>query len=240
VRLLITRGDEDAAPLAEALRRKGVESLGEPLLAVVPVDAPAVDLGGVQALLATSANGVRAFAKCDRRRDLPLYAVGAATAKAAAEAGFARVETAGGDVEALARLVRSRLRPGDGALLHVSGSVVAGDLGGTLTAAGYAYRRLVLYAAHPAERFSAAAEEALRRGSVDGVILYSPRTARTFVALAGQAGLADACGRLAVFCLSAAVAREANAIAWRKTVVAARPDEAAMLEAILAARAANR
>jgi uroporphyrinogen-III synthase len=239
MRLLITRGEEDAAALAEALRRNGVDSLSEPLLTVSVADGPPIDLDGVQALLATSANGVRAFATRDRRRDMPLYAVGAATAKVAAEAGFARVEQAGGDVAALARLVRSRLRPDGGALLHVSGTVVAGDLGGALAAAGYAYRRLVLYAAHTAERLPATAERALRDGSVDGVILYSPRTAKTFVGLVGKAGLADACRRLTVFCLSTAVATEANALSWRKTVVAQRPDEEAMIAAVRSAAAAN-
>ena len=51
-----------------------------------------LDLDGVQALIATSANGVRAFAARDPRRSLPVCAVGDATARAASDAGFADVE----------------------------------------------------------------------------------------------------------------------------------------------------
>ena len=45
-------------------------------------------LDGVQAILATSANGVRALARRTPRRDLPLFAVGPQTAARGAEAGI--------------------------------------------------------------------------------------------------------------------------------------------------------
>ena len=57
MRLLITRPREDAEPLAEILRRRGIEVILEPLLEVTYDDGPGVDLDGVQALLVTSAAG---------------------------------------------------------------------------------------------------------------------------------------------------------------------------------------
>lgn len=232
MRVMITRPREDAEPLAGLLGQRGVETLIAPLLSVVYLDGPPLDLDGVQALLVTSANGARALARRAPRRDLPMLAVGDASARAASEAGFAAVESAAGDVAALARLAGDRLDPAAGALVHAAGGKVAGDLAGMLGRAGFDIRREVLYQARPAKRLPAAAARALAEGSLDGVLFHSPRTAAAFVGLARKARLVRACRRLVAWCLSPAVAEQAGAIAWRELWVAARPEQAAMVEAI--------
>jgi uroporphyrinogen-III synthase len=232
MRVLLTRPREDSEPLATALREHGVEALIEPLLNIELVSGPPLDLDQVQALLATSANGVRAFAAREARRVLPVYAVGDATARIAHETGFGSVESAAGDVDSLADLVRRRLDPADGALLHVAGTAVAGDLAGRVEAAGFRYRRVVLYRARKADRLSPEAVRAIRDGNVDGVVLFSPRTAETFVALVAEARSTDACRNLTAYCLSDAVAAKAAAIGWDRIVVARRPDLAAVVEAV--------
>lgn len=234
MRVMITRPHEDAEPLARLLGQRGIESLLEPLLSVVYLDGPAIDLGGVQALLVTSANGARALARRGCRREVAVLAVGEASARAATEAGFATVETAAGDVEALARLAVGRLDPAAGALCHAAGDTVAGDLGRMLGRAGFDYRRQVLYRARRARRLSPAAARAIKKGPLDGVVLYSPRTAATFVELVRKARLVRACKGLTAWCLSPAVGEAAADIAWGGVRVAARPEQAAMVENIAA------
>jgi uroporphyrinogen-III synthase len=248
LRALVTRPEEDAAPLAAALAERGVEVTVEPLLSIRPIpDAPA-DLQGVQALLFTSANGARSLAALAATRDLPgwrelpAFAVGDASAAAAREAGFARVESAGGDVAALARLVIDRLDPKQGALLHAAGSAVAGDLGGLLGAAGFTVRREMLYEAKPAEQLSPATVTALTDRGFDLVLFFSPRTAATFVTLARAAGegVVEGCAAAAAVCLSPAVATAAGELPWREVQTAARAELPALLDLIdreLAARA---
>ena len=232
MRVLITRPREDAEALAATLAARGVETLVEPLFEIVPLAAGDLDLAGIQAVLLTSANGARALARIGARRDLAILAVGAATAEAAGEAGFTRVEAAGGDVATLAGLCEARLDPAAGPLVHVSGSAVAGDLAGRLEAAGFAVRRAVLYAANPAKALSHGAVAALAGGAIGAVLLFSPRTARSFVRLAVEASLTAALGDMRALCLSAAVAGEAGAVAWREVAVAARPDQDALLALI--------
>ncbi len=234
---LITRPEEDAGPLAEALRRRGVEVTVEPLLAVHPLPDAAVELDGVQALLFTSANGLRAFAALSKRRDLPVYAVGDASAALAMSVGFAEVASAAGNVEDLARLVIERLAPAGGPLLHVAGSAVAGDLAGRLQAAGFNVRRAVLYDTKPADRLSPALSDRLAAGGIDLALFFSPRTAIAFVELVraadrgtGAGGVVAGCGNAVALCLSPAVAAEARALPWREVRSAARPDLPAMLE----------
>ncbi|WP_316976043.1 uroporphyrinogen-III synthase [Shumkonia mesophila] len=224
MRVLLTRPREDAEPLAGRLHGIGIETIIEPLLAIEIDRTAAVDLEGVQAILATSANGVRALAALCPRRDLPVLAVGDATAATAREAGFLHVDSAAGDVEALAALAIALCRPEHGALLHVAGSHLAGDLKRRVEAGGLSYRRAVLYASRPAERLSAEAATALKAGEVDGVLFFSPRTAETFVTLIREARLVKACRKLAAFCLSEAVAERARGVAWRRVLVASRPD----------------
>ncbi len=234
MRVLITRPQPDADALAKTLAARKIKSLVAPLMTISMAASEDIALDGVQALLFTSANGVRAFAALSARRDLPVFAVGDATGRFAQEVGFLNVASAGGDVTDLSKLVRSKLDPAMGALFHAAGSAIAGDLAGDLEAGGFEVRRSVLYSAETVSALPANAAKALAQGKIDGVLFFSPRTARTFVSLLEVAGLAASCTRTTAYCLSAAVAHilEDAAPEWGAIRVAARPAQEALLELI--------
>ncbi|AWU94555.1 uroporphyrinogen-III synthase [Azospirillum ramasamyi] len=235
-RLLVTRPAKDAEPLVRRLEALGFDAVVEPMLSMVWLDGPEPDLSDVQALLFTSANGVRAYAKRTNRRDRPVQAVGDATARAARAAGFEQVDSASGDVYALADRVRRLLDPSAGTLLHVAGSKVAGDLGGMLASSGFTLRRSVMYDAVPALTLSDDTATYLRTSALDGVLFFSPRTAVSFVRLLAEAGLVDCCRTVDAFCLSPAVAEAARTYGdegvtpWRSVRVAARPEQDSLLD----------
>lgn len=234
MRVLVTRPEDDARAFAQALREAGHEVVLEPLLAVEPLpeeDAP-ISLAGVQALVFTSANGVRVLAGRTSERALPAYAVGDATARAAKQAGYRAVHSAAGDVEGLARLVVHRLDPAAGAVFHGAARALAGDLQGLLESAGFDVRRAVLYRTVPRQAFSPEAIRALASGAVDMVTFFSPRTAGQFVELAKAAGIDGALGGITAVCLSRAVAAKAEAASWATIRVAARPDQEALIAAV--------
>jgi uroporphyrinogen-III synthase len=238
-RALVTRPRAEAMVLAEALATRGIEAIVEPLLDIHYRDEPAPDLAGVQAVLCTSANGVRALARLSGERDVALFAVGEASAARAREAGFLRVESAGGNVEDLAQLARQVLRPEAGRLLHVAGSDVAGDLAGMLGEAGFAVDRVVLYEARPVAGFSAPAVAALRSGLIDFALFFSPRTAAVFSRLAEQAGIGAALCAVTAVSISAAADRALGELVFGGRQVANRPDQAgllAVLDSVLAER----
>src|SRR5438105_9316645 len=172
VRALVTRPRAEAAGLAEALMARGIEAIVEPLLDIHYREGPSPDLAGVQAVLCTSANGVRALARLSGERQLPLLAVGEASAARARAEGFADVASAGGNVDELVRLACERLHPDAGRLLHVAGSDVAGDLAGELRGAGFAVERAVLYEARPAAGLSPATVHALAAGLIDFTLFF--------------------------------------------------------------------
>lgn len=231
-RVLITRPTDDAAPLVAALQARGVEAMVEPMMTIRSTEEPLPELDGVQGVLFTSANGVRGFMTRTDRRDLKAYAVGEATAEAARRAGFADVEVAGGDVNALAKLVIEACRPEAGKLIHVAGTHVAGNLSEQLTGAGFAVERAVLYDALSAHRFSVGTVESLRRAELEAVMLFSPRTAEIFMTLVEESGVEPGLSGMAAICLSRAVADRLPGDRFRKVVVAAKPDQSAMLDAL--------
>ncbi len=234
MRILITRPREDAAPFAAALRTRGHTPILEAIIEIVPATAAGapIALDGVQAVIFTSANGVRAFAKLSDRRDLPVFAVGDSSARAAREAGFAKVESAAGDVDDLARLVAARLQPADGALFHGAARSLAGDLKGTLEGAGFTLRREVLYETRTATDLSPTTRTALSHGEIDAATFFSPRTGQSFVDLVQKADLAGACASVDAVCLSAAVAEKLDVLPWRSIRIAAQPNQDALLECI--------
>lgn len=234
LRVLVTRPRGEAEIFAATLDARGHDSVLAPLLDIVLDESARVDLGGVRAVLFTSANGVRAWARIGAPHESEAFCVGDATAQAAREAGFTLVHSAGGDVAALADLVRSKLAPTDGALLHAAGSALAGDLAGDLGKDGFEVRRVQLYRQDVATTLPFAAVQALRDGKIDAVTFFSPRTAETFVRLAKSADLLAALASTHAVALSQAaldVAREEGA-AWKSARAAAQPTESSLLDAL--------
>ena len=235
-RILITRPREDAEALAAELARRGFPVMIQPMLEIRMPEGPTLDLEGVQALLFTSANGVRATAARTTVRDLPVLAVGDATARAARDEGFVQVESARGDVESLAGLVKARLDPAAGRLFHAAGSAVAGDLAGDLADAGFRLERQALYAAEPVTELYPATAEALYAGTIDAVLFFSPRTAQSFVKVVQNSGLAERLGGVVALCLSEAVGTAVRTVRWQDIQVAAQPDQASLLDLPLLVR----
>ena len=231
-RALVTRPRAEAAALAEALDRRGIEAIIEPLLDIHYRDVPVPDLAGVQAVLCTSANGVRALARRSGERGVAMFAVGEATAARARAEGFLRVESAGGNVEDLARLACERLRPAEGPLLHIAGSDVAGDLVGMLRGAGFSIDRVVLYEARPVAGLSAPTVAALRNGLVEFALFFSPRTAAVFARLAEPAGLSAALRSVTAVSISAAADRALGDLAFARRIIAEAPDQESLLAAL--------
>ena len=232
MRVLVTRPLDDAEETAALLRARGHEPLIAPLLSVRYHDGHALHLEDVQAILATSANGVRALARRTSRRDFPVLAVGSQTTESAREAGFTDVRNADGNAEALAVAVRGWVKPSGGALLHAAGAEAEGRLAGVLRAAGFTVRVEVLYDVPAVEAFPEPVRAALAQGALDAVLLFSGRSAQAFAACVAQADLQPACVRLIACCISEAAAKPLAGLTFKAVRIAARPNQAALLDAL--------
>jgi uroporphyrinogen-III synthase len=152
VKVVVTRPEPDASRLAERLKSLGHVPLVCPAMTVrfAPGAQPAAE--AYQAILITSANGMRALEQtrnAAQLRSTPVVAVGATSAKLAASLGYHHVLEADGNVKSLAMLVADRFDPGKGPLLYVTGTSRAGDLKTDLETHGFKVDQLELYTAKP-------------------------------------------------------------------------------------------
>lgn len=228
MKILLTRPLGDAEKTAADLRALGHDVIAAPLMEVRFREGPAIPLGDVQAILVTSANGVRALARRTARRDLPLFAVGPQTAERARAAGFQSVKSADGDAETLARAVTGRARPEGGALFHARGAHAKGDFATMLAAAGFRVQSEILYEAVEAEALPPAALKALGSGGIDAVLLYSQRSARIFLDCIVRADLAKACRTVSALCISEETAAALAPLQFRSVRIASHPDQAGL------------
>jgi uroporphyrinogen-III synthase len=235
MRVLITRPEREAVALATALSQRGHVAVIAPLFRLDILHPPAdfaQSLAACQAVLLTSANGARALAEASEQRGRPILAVGDTTATTAEGLGFNAVTSAAGDGAALAELVRQRLDPKAGPLLHVSGVDVALDLGEMLRADGFEVRRFALYDAREESTLPDSARAALQARALDAATFFSPRAASQFAKLLKEAGLTDSVRDLTALAISPAALASLGDLPFKATAVAARPTRQAVLDEI--------
>lgn len=224
--IIVTRPDEDAGPLKAKLEAMGHKVILMPLLRIVPRKPVFIRKQPYQAIVATSANGIRMLTGHHEIKSIRMLTVGPQSLAAAREAGFARAEAHGGDLEGLVAYVKKTLQPSTGPILYLSGNETAGDLEGQLRTAGFDCWRTIVYDAVQAKDLGPA-ESALRNHAAEAVLLYSPRSARIWTKIVWDSGLIEEAAAAHYFCFSKNVAA-ALPKTWSSTV-AKSPDEAAML-----------
>ena len=229
MRVLVTRPEDDAHETAARLKALGHVPVVAPLISIKFIDGPDIDLARVQALIATSSNGVRALARRTRRRDIALFAVGQQTAETARQEGFAKVHSADGDAVALANLVASSVVAGTGALIHATGSEASGALVAGLCEKGFDVRREVLYETPAVVSLPSPAGDALLDESLDAALFFSQRTARIFCERVAEAGLAPRCAKLLAACISAGAAEGLSPLKFHDIRIAPAPNQDALL-----------
>lgn len=154
------------------VRAIGHNALAIPVLSVRSVTRNAV-FARPDALVFTSANGVRHHHARSRWLQLPVYAVGDHTAAAARRAGYLDVRSARGDVSDLQQLIATTVaRPAS--IIHYSAREPAGDLVGYLLQSGFEATQIAVYEtirASDSELSSALSMMA----AIDGIVVHSPK-----------------------------------------------------------------
>lgn len=235
--ILVTRPHPDNDTTLATLRDRGFEALSAPLLRFEPLpfhDDADADYDGV---ILTSANALRAVdPAASRLLPLPLFAVGAHTAEAARAAGFARVIVAKGDAVSLRDLVLARVKAGEltasATLLYLAGADLSRDLAGELGAHGLDVVTHTTYRMVPVAALPRDAIAAFMANRISAVLHYSRRSAQAFLETIRADGIEISALAVPQCCISAAVAAVLHDAGATKVVVAARPDEAALLEAL--------
>jgi len=224
-RILVTRAEPGAARTCAALAALGYQPINAATAHIRPRPAT-LDRTPPPCLAITSPNGANRLVDLTTERDWPVFTVGNATAAILTQAGFSTVHSAAGDVEALAaRIIQAA--PGR-PVLHLRGADQAGALTDRLRAAGLSADDQVVYAAEPVSSLSDTALQALETGAA--VLIHSPKGAERFIALTQTQ--VERLQHTPVIAISTAAAAPIAAIGATDITIAARPDQAAVLDAV--------
>jgi uroporphyrinogen-III synthase len=225
--VLVTRPQPAADAMALKLQREGFEVHVAPLMMYVARPFSMPDLEGVQALVFTSAQAVDIFSAKTKVREMPVFTVGDATAKAASDAGFLRIFSASGDGDALVALMISKKETlGLKRVLHVTGEDTAKDLSRALAPSGISIGRLIVYKAEIIDRIPADVERVLLQGKITDVTLFSERAAAHFANIMRRKDFRAASANLNIICVSNRVAASIKDVPWKSVAVAAAPRKA--------------
>lgn len=215
-RILITRPEAEAGSLAARLRASGYVPVLAPLLVVACTKLRAPP--GVDAVLVTSGNALAALGGLEQ---IKLLAVGDATARRARAAGFAEVESAGGDADDLLALATRILPPG-ASLLLASGQGQGAALAAALRQAGFRVHRRVAYAARPVRRLPEPARASISAGHLRAALFLSADTARTFTRLLPPA-LAPSLAGVEALAIGQPAADALALLPWARVRVSVEP-----------------
>ncbi|WGF90715.1 uroporphyrinogen-III synthase [Marinivivus vitaminiproducens] len=232
LRVLVTRPLDQAQALAARLRALGHEPVLAPLLSIVPLPVEQAWPERIQAFVLTSARAVPSLPPSAFR--LPLFAVGGATARAAAEAGVTDIAAGRGNGGDLAAIVGRACDPRGGAIVHLCGRERRAGLAEALRDAGFDVAIRQVYDAVVADALPDDAAELLAAGRIDRVLLFSPRSGETLarlVPLPARTGAVprDGLVRAVACCLSEAVAGPVSMLPWQAVRVASEPSLDALL-----------
>jgi uroporphyrinogen-III synthase len=237
--VLVTRPHPDDETTAASLRARGFDVLRAPMLRFEPVAVHEDMNARYSAVIVTSANalrGVEPLLKGHRMLELPLFAVGDHTAAAARRAGFTHVVSANGDAANLRDLVLASLRAKElkkaSTLLYLAGAEIARDLASELEESGFRVVTQTTYRMIAVKSLPSEARDAFAANQVGAVLHYSQRSARAFLDAARAAGVEISALAIPQCCISAAVASVVRDAGATQVVVAATPDENALLEAL--------
>ena len=166
--ILVLRPEPGASVTVKRAQELGLDAFSVPLFEIEPVSWSAPDPGNFDGLLVTSANAVRhAGDEIKELTGLPVYAVGAATADVAREAGLDVALAGEGGVDRLLDAVPPGLR-----LLHL-----CGEYRRMPTDPNHEITPLVVQTAKPIE----APDLSAAKGAV--AMIHSPRAGARFAEL---------------------------------------------------------
>ncbi|MFB0610843.1 uroporphyrinogen-III synthase [Aurantiacibacter poecillastricola] len=213
--IFVLRPEPGLQSTLQLAREMGLAAIGMPLFEVMPIAWDTPDAGEFDALLLGSANAVRHGGKgLEAYRDLPVHAVGKATAEAAREAGFTVATVGEGGLQAVLDANAQPTR-----YLRLGGVETV-----PLEPGRHTIAKRAVYEVRPLP-ITGSAQIGLRTGT-PCILLHSAAAARHFGAEIDRVGLARSAMHLA--CIGPRVA-DAAGRGWAAVSSAAQPNDTALL-----------
>lgn len=230
MRVIVTRPEISAHKTADRVRAMGHDPVLLPLFKPVhvPDTARAALRHRPSGLLLTSAEACRVLHYIPEATrpllSLPVFAVGQATASAAAALGFSTVKVSGGGGEALAALVADEVGNNAGPLLYLAGEPRSPALEHGLEARHIPFQTAICYRMQATENSADILKALLHEPAA--ILFYSREATVRFLAILET----DLPAGSILCCMSAHIAEALPAALRSNARIALEPTENAMLE----------
>lgn len=233
-RIWLTRPLADSEHFASQLAQAHIHSIIDPVMHIEHVPIALEDAGAKPtALLLTSRHAAQALSVLPAEwRSLPAYCVGGATEKAVQAMGFTKTLVGEGDVLGLLPRIAQEIKI-NGRILYLSAEETRADIPTLLGGQGIHVTSLVAYRALPTEALNPELIDMLRHGHVQGIALFSPKSASVAAQLLAHHHLRDAMSNVDAYCLSLNVAAIAGALNCRRLHTCHIPTAQAMHDLIV-------
>ncbi len=220
MKVLLTRPQQDSEELAEELLQHNINSHIDPLIEI-EMNPFNENLQQTQALVITSPNGIKCFAKQNQERSLPLFVVGEESKRLAASLHFKNIIQGEGTALSLLPLIKMACPKLDKEIAYITGNYIHTDLCEHLGHKGYITKRIIVYNTIEKTTFNPQTWQFLKEKTISTVILFSPRSAQIFAKLIQNSR--DACQSLYGVCLSSEVMKNISELPWKKLYTAVSP-----------------
>lgn len=220
----ITRPRQSGLKTQAKLERLGYDALLDPVIEIQEKSVAPIDKT-YQGIILTSQNAV--FALKELQSPTPILTVGDETANAViAQFPTHPVQSAGGTSDDLIKLIQKTGDPKSLPFLYLRGVDIHRPLKADLNAMGFTLDEAIVYEAqeqsiHP-DNFQ----------KVQGILVYSARTAQVLSDLINAYSLQDTLGNTDIFCISHGTSKPLLSYNWKGVHVPHHPTEEQLIQLI--------
>ncbi len=218
--ILITRPLIDSEDLMGKLFSLGHKIIHMPTLKISTKNLESINPEKYAAFIFTSANAIRSLKILKTDRNKLCFCVGAITEKIARQQGYNNTVSAGGTVNALKNLIiNSEYLDKKKLLAYICGDNLSSDLDLELKNEGFLVEKIVNYTSKKINELNEDTNKLIRNHPPDIILVYSKRSAESFIELAKKYSLKGLMTDSRVMCISENVLSIFKKAGWKKLEV---------------------
>ena len=218
--ILITRPLIDSEDLMGKLFSEGHKIIHIPTLKISPAKIDPVDPKKYDAFIFTSANAIRNLKLINQDKSKFCFCVGSITEKIVRQNGYSQTISAGGTVNALKNIISNSSDIDKNKMLaYFCGDHISSDLDLELKKEGFRVDKIINYTSEKIVDLNKENNKIILNHPPDIILVYSKRSAESFVELAKKYSLNALMTGSRVMCISEKVLSVFKQAGWKKLEV---------------------
>ena len=218
--ILFTRPLEDCHEMISKFQLLGHEISHLPLINIQGIKYETPDYSEFKGIIFTSANAIRNLKLINQDKSKFCFCVGAITEKIVRQNGYSRTISAGGTVNALKNIIsNSSDIDKNKTLAYFCGDHISSDLDLELKKEGFRVDKIINYTSEKIVDLNKENNKIILNHPPDIILVYSKRSAESFVELAKKYSLNALMTGSRVMCISEKVLNVFKQAGWKKLEV---------------------